>query len=382
MATPLIESYRLHLEGSLFVLIALALFIWRLSVRPRSNRALMTKLDTLSAPERKSLYGQLAIIVPARNEAQNLPGLLRSLQKAHQEGTKIIVVDDHSTDATAAIAREWNVDVVSSKPRPEGWSGKNWACHQGAEALRASAFEGQYLLFTDADTHHYAEDIPKALAWFKTHGAAVMTCRPYHRNPTWWERMLGPFALLVLTITDAGRCRPKADRFFSIGQYLLFDRHYYEKSGGHESIQAALAEDLALARICFDQKQTFLVYPQTNLYSTRMYSSPSEFFKGWRRNFRLGMDQSTFLTFLETVLIISAGLGSLRLSNYAFTALLLALLQRRQGRFSFWGAILYPANYLLFIIISSCAQFDSLMNRPVEWKSRQYSFDKQNLSKR
>jgi 4,4'-diaponeurosporenoate glycosyltransferase len=104
----------------------------------------------------------LSVIIPARNEEHNLPTLLRSLHSQSLRPGEIIVVDDGSTDRTADTARQLGATVVPSRPLPEGWRGKTWACHQGAQSAR-----GELLLFLDADT------------WFEPNGFdGVMSAYP------------------------------------------------------------------------------------------------------------------------------------------------------------------------------------------------------------
>ena len=90
--------------------------------------------------------GQLSIIIPARNEETNLPKLLRSLTAQSPQPREIIVVDDASTDRTAEVAQQFGARVIRSLPLPNGWRGKTWACHQGAQVAT-----GEMLLFLDAD---------------------------------------------------------------------------------------------------------------------------------------------------------------------------------------------------------------------------------------
>ena len=107
----------------------------------------------------------LSIIVPARNEAGNLRRLLPSLAKlAYNGGYEIIVVDDQSSDETAAVAAAYQARVVSLGHLPAGWLGKTNACHQGAAVA-----QGDWLLFTDADTVHAADGPGRAIAYAQAH---------------------------------------------------------------------------------------------------------------------------------------------------------------------------------------------------------------------
>ena len=89
----------------------------------------------------------LSIIIPARNEENNIPNLLKSLQSQIKDSDEIIVVDDHSNDNTAAAAVEEGAKVIKSKEMPWGWTGKTWACYQGAQSATNTL-----LIFLDADT--------------------------------------------------------------------------------------------------------------------------------------------------------------------------------------------------------------------------------------
>ncbi len=87
------------------------------------------------------------VVFLARNEATVLPPQRLPLRDQVAPPLGIMVVDDAFTDGTASVARAYGADVVVSKPLPDGWKGKPWACHQGAWVAR-----NNLLCFVDADT--------------------------------------------------------------------------------------------------------------------------------------------------------------------------------------------------------------------------------------
>lgn len=317
---------------------------------------------------------ELAIIVPARNEEENLPLLLESLKTFRDHGAHIVVADDQSTDKTALLAKNGGAHVCPVTLRPETWSGKNWACHSGFEYLKTLAdFDSiKYILFTDADTIQNLAAFESALSVFKEEKIGLLTARPYHRNPKFWQQCLGPFYQLLYFVTHAHQSQPSSKRFFSIGQFLLFEKTFYQRIKGHSSVQNRLAEDLALAQLCFSNHQRFYVYPDTNLYQSCMYSRLIDFIRGWHRNFRLGMKDSAPLTSLETVWLIGAIMGQWNLPHYLFISFFMMTLQKKAGRFHPLGAFLYPLSVGLFIGISFSAVISNALQKPLLWKSREY----------
>src|SRR5579864_325687 len=112
----------------------------------------MAKPDSVSRPE-------VSVIVPARNEEASLGPCLQSLVQQEGVDTEIIVVDDASTDRTRQIAQSFpSVRVIDPGPLPEGWTGKSHALTEGARQA-----QGEWLLFTDADTVHMPGSLARAL---------------------------------------------------------------------------------------------------------------------------------------------------------------------------------------------------------------------------
>jgi len=116
-----------------------------------------------------------SIVVPARNEETNIPNLLRSLKSQIKAGDEIIVVDDHSDDKTAAVAEQEGAKVIKSKQMPPGWTGKTWACYQGAQLAA-----GRILIFLDADTVIEGGGLDRITSSYGEIDG-VLSIQPYHK---------------------------------------------------------------------------------------------------------------------------------------------------------------------------------------------------------
>src|SRR5271157_3390072 len=130
---------------------------------------------------------EVSVIIPARNEEACLADCLRTLAGQSGPSYEIIVVDDHSTDRTRAIAESFAVRVVTADALPAGWSGKCNAAWSGAEVAK-----GKWLLFTDADTKHAPDSISRGLQEAQEHGADLLSYSPKHEVHTVAERALMP----------------------------------------------------------------------------------------------------------------------------------------------------------------------------------------------
>jgi chlorobactene glucosyltransferase len=239
----------------------------------------------------------VSVIIPARDEARNIERCLRSVLASAYPSLDVIVVDDHSTDGTGAIARrvaeedpQRRVRVIAAPPLPEGWFGKQWACHTGARAAR-----GDLLLFTDADTRHGSELLPRSVNAMRAHGTALFTVAGRQEMETFWEKVVQPFVFALLlsrygSLETMSRTARPRDRIAN-GQFLLFTREAYDRAGGHESVRHHVAEDLLLAQRFAELGLPMQMVLGRDHLSTRMYTSLGEIRRGWGKNmFAAGRD--------------------------------------------------------------------------------------------
>ncbi|QHT65839.1 glycosyltransferase [Rhodocytophaga rosea] len=316
----------------------------------------------------------VSIIIPARNEEKNLPGLLHSLLKLTYPNYEIIVVDDQSEDNTYQVASQYSVTVVKAPAKPEGWIGKNWACHIGSQVAR-----GSLLLFTDADTIHMPESLTKAVQYLQENQCAMVSAPSFHLNTHWWEKLMGPFHFLV-TVAASPYDTPTHKQPYAIGQYLLFDTAFYHQHKGHAAVKSSLTEDVELARNTLLYEGKYAVYTQAVLYQVQMYASFKAFMQGWSRLLRLGVQSMDISTLVISLLSIMALLscrtndvGLIRLIPTIGALLCVWIVQKRSGNYSLLGLVLFPVSTLLFMIIGLYALGLYIFNMPVRWRGRAYT---------
>jgi|tagenome__1003787_1003787.scaffolds.fasta_scaffold20982163_2 chlorobactene glucosyltransferase len=235
---------------------------------------------------------QVSVIVPARNEARNIGRCVRSILATRYPSLQLIVVDDHSDDDTATLARDAagrdeRLQVISNPPLPNGWFGKQWACATGV-----SVAHGDLLLFTDADTEHAPDLLPRAVNALLADDVGLLTVAGHQETHSFWERLLQPQVFWMLLVRYGGtesvsRAR-RAEDVIANGQFLLARRTAYDAVGGHASVRDKVAEDLALAQRFHRAGLGVRLVRGEEQLSTHMYASLSELIAGWGKNIFAG----------------------------------------------------------------------------------------------
>jgi glycosyltransferase involved in cell wall biosynthesis len=250
---------------------------------PRSE-ARLYRLETL--PE---LYHDfrpmVSAIIPARNEEAAIVRAVESVA-AQAEVDEVIVVNDQSTDGTAAILAELaqkipKLKIMNVQTLPLGWVGKNYAV-----SLGAAVAQGEWLLFTDADTYHMLGSTRRALADAVDHNAVLVSYSPEQELGSFWERALIPFiyARLAVHFPFSRVNNPEFPDAAANGQFLMILRDAYEKVGGHRAIADQVLEDVALARRVKGAGFSIYFTAPMGTVQTRMYRSFPAMWEGWTKN--------------------------------------------------------------------------------------------------
>lgn len=232
-----------------------------------------------------SLQAKVTALVPARNEEATIAQAVASLAE-QPEIAQIIVINDQSTDGTAAIlahlaGRTKGLQMLETRQLPAGWIGKNYAL-----ALGAARATGDWLLFTDADAVHLPGSTARALAAAQKSGAALVSYSPEQETRTWWERAMIPFvyARLAQEFSFAKVSDPGSPVAAANGQYLLIRRDVYEAVGGHRGVSGEVLEDVALARRVKKAGYALHFARGEGIARVRMYRSFAAMWQGWTKN--------------------------------------------------------------------------------------------------
>jgi len=194
---------------------------------------------------------RVAIVIPARNEGDVIGRAVASLAAQRYEGEfQILVVDDHSTDDTAAAARtacSASLTVVPAELLPAGWTGKLWAVSQGVR--EAKQFSPDYLLLTDADIVHPPENLNTLVAQAMRGGYDLVSLMVRLHCRTAAERALMPaFVFFFFLLYPPSWIRnPRRRTAGAAGGCMLIRRQVLEQIGGIERIRGELIDDCALA---------------------------------------------------------------------------------------------------------------------------------------
>ncbi|MGE5349879.1 MAG: glycosyltransferase [Actinomycetota bacterium] len=229
----------------------------------------------------------LSILIPVRNEEKNIGNLLGSLALLPYSRAEIIVYDDGSTDntadVTAACARvDGRLRYIRGGELPQGWTGKNHACHRlAAEAA------GEYLLFLDADVTVSEDFLRRAVAFAVRHRLALLSMFPRQRMRSRGEKIVVPFMfrilLSLLPLFLIRRCRWSSFAAAN-GQMMLFHAMTYRRYRFHERVREKLAEDIEIMRLlkkCRLKGDTLVGRKEIEC---RMYRSYKEGVNGFSRN--------------------------------------------------------------------------------------------------
>ncbi len=325
---------------------------------------------------------RVSIIIPARNEADNLSRLLPSLVSQSVAPHEIIVVNDHSTDRTGAVAESHGARVIDGRDLPEGWYGKPWACQQGADAA-----SGDWLLFLDADIVMEEGGLRRISALAREEAAVHSIC-PYHRVRRLYEELSAFFNVIMLLGMNAFTLKGGAASGIGLfGQAMFLSRATYDLVGGHERVRREVLENFRLSRHFREAGIACRCYLGRGTLSMRMFPGGwRDLVAGWSKGFVSGAGN----TARSAMVGISIWLSGLIMTTVALTFLplagtearlgigvlyLLGVVQclfvfRSAGSFGLLNALLFPIALVFYQVVFFQALRRKKAGGQVQWKGR------------
>lgn len=365
---------------------AVSIIIWIYLLAAHGGFWLVQRLEVEVASSART--GLITIVIPARNEAFVIGKSISSLlQQSCADSIRIFLVDDNSTDGTAAAAREaalgnphsHALTVISGQPLPPGWTGKLWAVQQGIE--QALLLQPHFLLLTDADIEHSPENVA-TLAAIAEHGgydlASFMVklhCR------TLAEKLLIPAFVFFFFMLYPPKWVPDARRKTAgaAGGCMLIRPEALARAGGIEAIRSEIIDDCALAAAVKRSggKVWLGVTPYT--CSLRAYESFAEIERMIARTAFNQLRHSAWLLtgslvgltlmFLLPVALLFSGLWVLGVAAYLLMVAAYLPMVRFYGiNFLLALALPFAAAFYMWATVHSAIQYWS--GRGGEWKGR------------
>lgn len=343
-------------------------------IASQASRLFMPRPGPVASGGTPITGSDVSIIVPARNEAERLPALLASISRSGATPREIIVVDDHSTDVTAALARAAGARVVQPDPLPAGWTGKTFACHTGARAAT-----GHYFLFLDADVAFEPGGFAAMLE--RAGDGRVWSFCPYHRVERPYESLSLYFNLLMVAGTESsGRAL--------FGQSLLISKTQYDAVGGHEAVRGHVLENFFLGALLRDRGFGVSAATANGILAMHMYpEGVRALVRGWAKAFATGaahtpawvlalsgvwMGAAIFTTFalLTAPWTLSATASIIAVAAYGAHAIELYRVGRTLGTYPWYAAALYPLALGFYQVLFATALIRRALGRTTSWKDR------------
>jgi chlorobactene glucosyltransferase len=336
------------------------------------------------------LEEKVSVIIPVKNEADTISSCLSSIVKLDYPNKEIIVVCGKSDDGTEEIVKSFPVKLVEETEPPDGWVGKNWACHLGYISS-----SGRFLLFTDGDVVHEPESLSSAIEFMEKNKLDMLSCWPKIVTRSLSEAIVLPIGYFLLSLGVATVVKTNTRFGKSIkganGQFILVRRESYMEIGGHESVKSEILEDAALGRRAVESGLNVKNVKAGDILSVYPYSCFDELKRAFQRfgativrkgSFLAGLFTLHILYFLlPPVLFLLSLFHPLYLDNYFMISSVVSFLLVSLNSLYFYRMNSHSIYFILFPVgaLVACILYTSgfiQASRGIYWKGRVYKTKK------
>lgn len=339
---------------------------------------LLWRIPTCAEAQSDAAVG-VSVIIPARNEESNLPRLLRSIATSNLRKVEVLVIDDHSTDRTARVARALGATVIYSEPLPPGWTGKAWACFEGAQHASCDL-----LLFLDADTYFASGGLDRLVArWrYEDDPGLSISLLPYHVMQTAYEQ-LSLFFFLLMAAGAGGFGAFGRARLF--GQSLLIPKETYTAVNGHASVRGFVLENFNLANLLQNIGRNMICLSGRGTLQMRMFPEGfRQMSDSWAKAFVDGASQSSggvlacsvvwiasFWVAAIALIVLSTPAPISFISVYFLFSLQLFWFARQLGNYHLATCLLYPLPLAYYCFIFAVSALRRVIGQKTIWRGRE-----------
>ena len=321
----------------------------------------------------------ISILVPARNEEANIGTLLRLLSVQNYNHLEVLVYDDQSEDKTAEIItrfseKDQRIALIQGEKVPEGWLGKNHACHQLAKASK-----GDYLMFMDADVLPEAHLVSAAAGYMQTKKAGLLSIFPHQVKKTAGEVLTVSLMYdILLTLLPLAFVRKSRRPVFSgaNGQFMLFERSVYMEHLPHWWKKDQAVEDIAIMQLFKKFNIPCITLLGGEDIACRMYNNGGEAVRGFAKNVIRFFGNSVIFTLFHLLATTFGLMVMLLIPDFRFLSIYLmgvlvykAVVGRmsQESIFKAWIMII-PRQFMFIIVVIRSLAYRFRQN--YSWKGR------------
>ena len=344
-------------------------------------------------PDFPNVYGPaISVLIPARDEAANIAAAVHSVLASEDVDFEVLVMDDASTDSTAAIVKEIaqkdrRVKLLQAPKLERGWVGKPHCCYQLSRYARFPI-----LLFVDADVRLRNDALKRLSARMKDNRLKLLSGFPKQVTVSFAEKLVIPlihFLLLGYLPILAMRKSKWAAFAAGCGQFIAVDRKAYHAVGGHRMIPESMHDGLTLPHAFRRKKYVTDIFDAGDIAECRMYDSMSSVWSGFKKNATEGMATVLALPvwtvllvgghlvpFIALPLFVINGPDRSEILLCLVVACVLSIFQRallalRFGQ-SWPGVLMHPLAITFVLMIQWSALFGKALGKPSRWRGRSY----------
>jgi len=333
-------------------------------------------------PQNRQLKHQpfVSVLIPARNEENNIANLLADLSTFHYPTLEIIVYNDNSTDNTASIVNKFvsannKIKLINGNEPEKGWLGKNYACHQLSMAAK-----GEMFLFLDADVRVGNELIEKSLAYTERHNLKLLSIFPKQLMSSFGTQLAVPIMnWILLSLLPLFLVRWSGWSSFSAanGQFMLFEAVTYNQLLPHSFFRTNKVEDIAIIKYYKTKHLQVATLLGDKSISCSMYNNMNEAIDGFSKNIFQFFGGSIFVTIFFAlltsiapfyILIYNGLIPFMAYITIIFLIRLFVSLASKQSIFK--NLILSIPQHIVFLYIIVNA-YNQKRNNKLVWKNRE-----------